>query len=291
MVIIGAGLCRTGTSSTLVALENLELGPVYHYNEVMVRDLMGDWMEFINGNREPIISDLKKHGYQSTLDLPVICFFDDLMEEFPKAKVLLTVRDSAEAWVKSFRNTVWQMQLLPDYCAVNVLLGGSLADQSRVRRKKKLFDFLFKTICDKGNSVSSSKVTYKMDITDAELETMYENWITYVKSKVPSEKLLIFNAKDGIDSLATFCGRNGVNDQKRKMPYANDTTKFNMRKNLIQGTALAIIFLILIGIIGVLIGSSTLTIAAITGFMIIRLSSDQMFHRVVQKSLTSKPTE
>ena len=32
--IIGAGLCRTGTSSTLVALENLDLGPVYHYNEV-----------------------------------------------------------------------------------------------------------------------------------------------------------------------------------------------------------------------------------------------------------------
>ena len=32
--IIGAGLCRTGTSSTLVALENLNLGPVYHYNEV-----------------------------------------------------------------------------------------------------------------------------------------------------------------------------------------------------------------------------------------------------------------
>ena len=41
------------------------------------------------------------------------------------------------------------MQLLPDYCAVNVLLGGSLADQSRVRRKKKLFDFLFQTICEK----------------------------------------------------------------------------------------------------------------------------------------------
>ena len=35
--IIGAGLCRTGTSSTLVALENLNLGPVYHYNEVCYR--------------------------------------------------------------------------------------------------------------------------------------------------------------------------------------------------------------------------------------------------------------
>jgi len=78
-----------------------------------------------------------------------------------------------------------------------------------------------------------------MDITDTDLVTMYENWIVYVKSKVPANRLLIFNAKDGIESLATFCGQNIPNT---KMPYANDTTKFNMRKNLIQGTALAVIF-------------------------------------------------
>ena len=78
-----------------------------------------------------------------------------------------------------------------------------------------------------------------MDITDADLATMYENWITYVKSKVPANRLLIFNAKDGIESLATFCGQTIPGT---KMPYANDTTKFNMRKNLIQGTALAVIF-------------------------------------------------
>ena len=77
-----------------------------------------------------------------------------------------------------------------------------------------------------------------MDITDTDLVTMYENWIVYVKSKVPANRLLIFNAKDGIESLATFCGQN-IPDTK--MPYANDTTKFNMRKNLIQGTALAVI--------------------------------------------------
>ena len=78
-----------------------------------------------------------------------------------------------------------------------------------------------------------------MDITDNDLATMYENWITYVESKVPPNRLLIFNAKDGIESLATFCGQKVPG---RKMPYANDTTKFNMRKNLIHGMALAIIF-------------------------------------------------
>ena len=45
--IIGAGLCRTGTSSTLVALERLELGPVYHMKEVMARNL-ADKADFFN---------------------------------------------------------------------------------------------------------------------------------------------------------------------------------------------------------------------------------------------------
>ena len=83
-----------------------------------------------------------------------------------------------------------------------------------------------------------------MDITDTDLATMYENWIVYVKSKVSADRLLIFNAKDGIESLAQFCGQNIPSTWPKysKMPYANDTTKFNMRKNLIQGTALAVIF-------------------------------------------------
>ena len=50
---------------------------------------------------------------------------------------------------QSFRNTVWQILVLPYYCGVNVLLGGSIGGQCKVRRNKKLYDFLFQTICDK----------------------------------------------------------------------------------------------------------------------------------------------
>ena len=39
--IIGAGLCRTGTTSTVVALDSLGFGPVYHYNEVSLRPSEG----------------------------------------------------------------------------------------------------------------------------------------------------------------------------------------------------------------------------------------------------------
>lgn len=287
--IIGAGLCRTGTTSTVVALDSLGFGPVYHYNELIVRDLMDKWMQFCDGNREPILSDLKSHGYQSTLDLPMICFFDDIMKEFPNAKVLLTVRDSPKSWVKSFRNTVWQILVLPYYCGVNVLLGGSIGGQCKVRRNKKLYDFLFQTICDKGNSVSKKKLIWNSwTVTDAELETFYENWIAYVKSTVPAEKLLIFNAKDGKEPLARFCNKPAPST---KMPHANVGGQFNLRKKVMERIAKATIFVILLGLIGVLMSNSTLMLSALTGFFIIRSSADKMLHWVVQEQHTSKKTE
>ena len=97
-----AGSHRTYSLKFQSEFTNSSYGPFsskMHF-QLIVRDLMDKWMQFCDGNREPILSDLKSHGYQSTLDLPMICFFDDIMKEFPDAKVLLTVRDSPKAWVK-----------------------------------------------------------------------------------------------------------------------------------------------------------------------------------------------
>ena len=91
--IIGAGLCRTGTSSTLVALEKLGLGPVYHMKEEVTENLLGHWVAFADGNKDAVLNLIDEVGYKSTLD-PIICFFEELMEKYPNAKVLLTVRDS-----------------------------------------------------------------------------------------------------------------------------------------------------------------------------------------------------
>lgn len=40
-------------------------------------------------------------------DWPPAGFAEDLIAAYPDAKVLLTVRDSPEAWYKSFSNTIW----------------------------------------------------------------------------------------------------------------------------------------------------------------------------------------
>ena len=45
--------------------------------------------------------------YNSTVDFPGNVFFQDLMEIYPDAKVILTVRDSAEIWAKSAQETIF----------------------------------------------------------------------------------------------------------------------------------------------------------------------------------------
>ena len=66
---------------------------------------------------------------------------------------------------------------------------------------------------------------------------MYTNWIEYVKSKVPKEKLLEFNVKDGIEKLARFTGKE---IPSWKMPNVNDSKEFNQRRQVVYVIALAI---------------------------------------------------
>ena len=107
MQVIGAGLMRTATTTQMVALEQLGFGRCYH-----MRDLLADlenglplWESVAEGSPdwERIFGDA-----QSTVDWPSARYYRGLMDYYPEAKILLSVRDS-EAWVRSMRATVWGM--------------------------------------------------------------------------------------------------------------------------------------------------------------------------------------
>ena len=121
--VIGAGLPRTGTSSLVAAMEILGFGPSFHFsvlfynpgyapilNRILQAFRMTD-SRFVPKSKEE--SDAMKNqlkdlfrGYKSTLDAPACHFVPELMELYPHAKVLLSVRDSDEAWYKSVQDTI-----------------------------------------------------------------------------------------------------------------------------------------------------------------------------------------
>ena len=121
--VIGAGLPRTGTSSLVAAMKILGFGPSFHFSElfynpgyapILNRLLQAFRMtdsRFVPKSKEE--SDAMKdqlkdlfRGYKSTLDAPACLFVPELMELYPHAKVLLSVRDSDEAWYKSVQDTI-----------------------------------------------------------------------------------------------------------------------------------------------------------------------------------------
>src|SRR5689334_12895680 len=45
-------------------------------------------------------------GYGSTLDSPTTEFYKEIHQAYPRAKIILTVRDSGEKWFESVKNTI-----------------------------------------------------------------------------------------------------------------------------------------------------------------------------------------
>src|ERR1700691_3027592 len=104
MKLIGAGLPRTATLSQRAALETLGLTPCHH-----MQNLFADmsevyrWRDVLDGRLSPaVVLD----GYAAIVDWPGSFYYRELMEIYPQAKVLLSVRDG-DAWARSMEQTIW----------------------------------------------------------------------------------------------------------------------------------------------------------------------------------------
>jgi Sulfotransferase domain len=106
MHVIGAGLPRTGTLTQKLALEQLGLGPCYHWvNLISDLNAVELWHRALDG--EDVFDEIFA-GHHSTVDWPGGFFYRELAERHPEAKVLLSVREP-EAWEHSYRQTIWNL--------------------------------------------------------------------------------------------------------------------------------------------------------------------------------------
>src|SRR5690349_17851478 len=101
--VIGAGFGRTGTESLKAALEQLGFGPCDHMFELIKTTWRVEHLERLERG-EPTDFEALFDGFQSAVDFPYALYYRQLMEAYPNAKVILTVRDP-EAWYESARKT------------------------------------------------------------------------------------------------------------------------------------------------------------------------------------------
>jgi len=209
MRLIGAGLPRTGTLTQKLALEELGLTPCYHWVNLLADlDLVPLWERALDGEApwEEIFGD-----EPATVDWPGGYFYRELMQFYPDAKVLLSVRDP-QAWERSFRETIWTMchgdSLMP-------LLSRARAEvDPRYRRYLALVDRMFwgpqGTFAD-GHSEPEQLITQMVRHTDE------------VKRTVPAERLLVWDVGEGWEPLCRFLE---VDVPDTPLPHANDRDTF-----------------------------------------------------------------
>jgi hypothetical protein len=188
--VIGAGFGRSGTMSLRSALEILGYKPCYHMQAALTNYFhLRFWIRAKLG--KPVNYRRFFRKYKATVDWPACEFYEELMAEFPDAKVLLNVRDP-EAWYDSMFNTIWAIQ--------------------------KAFPFWFPKEYLKIHDDIMWDTRFNGEFTNREKTIeVYKRRIEDVKRRVPPEKLLVFNVKDGWEPLCAFLGK----PVPRDIPFPN----------------------------------------------------------------------
>ncbi|CAG5102623.1 Oidioi.mRNA.OKI2018_I69.chr1.g388.t1.cds [Oikopleura dioica] len=222
MKVIGCGFGRTGTLSLKTALDDLGFGPTYHMFENIKNNDSNFWTK-VGLEKDPKRRQqfLKKFfdesTYQSTVDFPGNVFFQDLMEIYPDAKVILSVRDSPEIWAKSAQATIFGYE------------SGSRWSFERLPVVKELLRFIpgigsYQLTKMIETNVPRMYLGKEPDYSVAGLADTYSSWSEFCEAEISEEKLLIFNVKEGWKPLCQFLQ---VPFPDEIFPRANDRKTFN----------------------------------------------------------------
>lgn len=199
MRVIGAGFGRTGTLSLKTALDTLGFDPCYHMVEVMERpDHQRKWYAACHGG---MLDFSMFDGFGSVVDWPAAHYWRELIAHYPKAKVVLSVREG-EGWYKSVTDTI--------YGRITQPVPPDATEEMRLHRLMTQKIILEETF---GGRFLDKK--HAIDVFERHNED--------VRKTVEPSRLLVFNVKEGWGPLCDFLG---VSIPAEPFPRVNDTASF-----------------------------------------------------------------
>jgi hypothetical protein len=221
MQLIGAGLPRTGTLSQKVALEMLGLAPCYHMVNVLGDlDEAQVWRRALDGEGP---WDEVFDGFQATVDWPGSFFYRELIDVYPDAKVLLSVRE-ADTWERSMRDTIWGLFY------GDVLMRDLSTARARVDPKWHGYIEMMKEMWRRSGLISDAA-----DTDSDSMRSAMERFNEEVQLTVPSDRLLVWSASDGWEPLCRFLD---VPVPSTPFPHLNDSREFADR--IVDGALLVL---------------------------------------------------
>ncbi|CAK1360307.1 uncharacterized protein RHO25_003616 [Cercospora beticola] len=259
--VLCLGLSRTGTASLRQALLDLGYSDVYHYAAILNENPRDAemWNDALDAKYDPSGTHKKPFTRKdwdqllghcmATTDTPTVIFYRELLEAYPEAKVILTVRDSPEAWVKSYQSTIGQYALAmrPPATFWGKFVKWAFAPRDELgegyfNRVVKWYDMIGILMRDLEKGTNEDSVKY------------YTSYNEEIQRLVPKERLLVMNVKEGWKPLCDFLD---VAKPEWAFPQVNSTEDFgrrtakiidhfggvimwNMAKTLVPAVALAV---------------------------------------------------
>ena len=181
--VIGAGFGRTGTASLKQALEILGFVKCHHMSEVIPSGKQARLWHQLAFEGSVDWDDVFQ-GYRASVDFPSSTYYAELLEHYPEARVVLTVRDPDD-WYHSAERTIHAvMKYQPGWLKVLIPRMRFLSRMIERIVWQNVFDGRFE---------------------DREYATqVFRDHIEKVKSVVPPEKLLIYQVTEGWEPLCRF---------------------------------------------------------------------------------------
>ena len=188
MKIICAGLSKTGTTSIARALQVLGF-TVYDWPEHIT--IHGDeWLDIYLRGKLPDFASM--YGdVDAVTDLPPAFWYQEIYQAFPDARVILTVRDNEDVWLKSWvKLTDLDQNLNGSGFVAKMLMRWCL------HRK-------YYTLIDVMNGAALGSLSPESTVL---FKKKYREHNERVEAMIPRKKLLVFNVKEGWKPLCHFLG-------------------------------------------------------------------------------------
>lgn len=208
--VIGTGLGRTGTFSLKLALEHLGFGKCFHMLELFHEPSGINYFKRAERG-EAVDWNVLFSNYSSVVDYPAARYYSNITEFFPDAKIVHTYRDPDE-WYESAMETIFWVNRIPLGMIMKFGLYFFLKPETRKRfpillYNRKLMHLEF------GRDLSDKK----------EVIGRYERHTENVLKQFSSDRLLMFNSKQGWEPLCQFLG---VTVPEKNFPHSNRREEF-----------------------------------------------------------------
>lgn len=195
--VVGAGLGRTGTNSLKVALEQLLGGTCYHMMEVFGRpDDVVTWQNAVDGL--PVDWHALFQGFTAAVDWPVVGFWQEIAAAYPDAIVLLSTRESTQAWWQSVDQTIFAIGRR------------GVPEDGPMRDQMQMVSGLFDRFTPEWRDATAA-------------QRAYEQHNATVRSTVPRERLVDWQPGDGWEPI---CAALDVPVPDEPFPHTNTKDEF-----------------------------------------------------------------